>query len=237
MLLWSKRCATDARGLKSLIFVSECSTDQDLWEWEISKSEPSTKLLPNTLRWLRWLAWKIYRVMLGDRWQTFCLVIESHFLTHCPCPKPYLLRQILISHCDQWSSTQHLLLMSSYPRSVNRLGHHRFEGVEPMAVIFPESGGWSSGILALKSSSVWGSARLFIYTSLEQPLFGIRVDKKCLIKWNSINQQNNLAWKSWHRALILIECLATHLYLIFLLDMKCQEGSLTTPKKSLSMKI
>ena len=29
MLLWSKRCATDARGLKSLIFVSECSTDQD----------------------------------------------------------------------------------------------------------------------------------------------------------------------------------------------------------------
>ena len=93
-----------------------------------------------------------------------------------------------------------------------QLGHDRFEGVKPLAVIFPESGGWSSGTLALKSSSVWCSARLFIYTSLEQPLFGIRGDKKCLIKWNSINQQNNLAWKSWHRALILIERLATHLY-------------------------
>ena len=38
-----QRCATDARELKSLIFVSEWSTDQDLWEWEISKSESTTK--------------------------------------------------------------------------------------------------------------------------------------------------------------------------------------------------
>ena len=76
-MLWSKRCAIDARRQKSFIFVSECFSDQDLWEWEISKYEPTNNDAKYTVIEMTWSEnLKSCRGQVTDS-----LSSESHFLT------------------------------------------------------------------------------------------------------------------------------------------------------------